>query len=142
MKNWKNVSAGYLANHAARLFATALARQIRPMGLAPGQFMLLLELWESDGITQRDLMTRLDIEQATIANTLMRMERDGLVVRRCHPSDSRSQTIHITRRARDLQESAVAAAEEINATALASLSQREQAAFLKAMQSVIAALKE
>ncbi len=39
-------SAGFLANHMARLFAVALQRRIKPLGLAPAQFMTLLELWE------------------------------------------------------------------------------------------------
>jgi len=41
----KSRSAGYLANHQARLFAQALAESINPMGLAPAQFQCLLELW-------------------------------------------------------------------------------------------------
>ena len=74
----KHRSAGYLANHMARVFAHALAERIRPLGLAPGQFMTLIELWREDGLTQRDLVARLDVEQATMANTLKRMERDGI----------------------------------------------------------------
>ena len=66
-------SAGYLANHMARLFAQRLHERIRPLGLAPAQFMTLLALWEEDGLTQRDLFERLDVEQATMANTLARM---------------------------------------------------------------------
>ena len=84
----KNQSAGYLINHLARIFAQALAREIKPLGLAPGQFMVLLELWREDGLTQRDLVGRLDVEQATLANTLSRMERDGLVRRAPHPTTS------------------------------------------------------
>jgi len=86
----KSRSAGYLANHQARLFAQALAERINPMGLAPAQFQCLLELWREDGLTQRDLVQRLDVEQATMANTLKRMERDGLIERRAHAGDARA----------------------------------------------------
>ena len=55
----KSRSAGYLANHMARLFAQHLHRRIRPLGLAPAQFMTLLELWDDDGLTQKDLVARL-----------------------------------------------------------------------------------
>ena len=99
----KNQSAGYLINHLARIFAQALAREIKPLGLAPGQFMVLLELWREDGLTQRDLVGRLDVEQATLANTLSRMERDGLVRRVPHPTDGRAQVIRLTERARRLE---------------------------------------
>ncbi len=78
----KNSSAGYLANHMARLFAAGLQRRIKPLGLATGQFPALVALWQKEGQTQKDLVAALDIEQATLANTLSRMERDGLVIRK------------------------------------------------------------
>ncbi|MCE8468244.1 MarR family transcriptional regulator, partial [Rhodovulum sulfidophilum] len=91
----KDDSAGYLANHMARLFAAALTRRIAPLGLMPGQFMVLLELWREDGLTQRDLVERLDVEQATIANTLNRMERDGLILREPDAADRRARRVRL-----------------------------------------------
>ena len=137
----KKTSAGYLANHMARLFFTGLARRIATMGLAPGQFMVLLELWAKDGLTQKELVTGLDVEQATIANTLVRMERDGLVSRRARPVDGRSQSIHLTRKGKALEEPATAAAKAQNAVALANLSEAERRQFITAMQKVIAAMR-
>jgi DNA-binding MarR family transcriptional regulator len=101
--NFRDSSAGFLANHMARLFASALAEGLRPLGIAPAQFMVLLELWREDGLTQRDLVERLDVEQATMASTLNRMERDGLIERRAHATDRRAQLIHATDKARGLE---------------------------------------
>ena len=138
----KTQSAGYLINHLARIFERALAAEIKPMGLAPGQFMVLLELWREDGLTQRDLVARLDVEQATLANTLSRMERDGLVVRRPHPTDGRAQSIHITERARRLEAPATAAAGGINRRFLRHLSADDRRRFVDAMRAVIATARE
>ena len=137
----KAESAGYLANHMARLFANALHERIRPLGLAPAQFMTLLELWEEDGRTQKDLVRRLDIEQATMANTLKRMERDGLIIRQENPKDRRAQLIRLTDKARSLQDDATAAANEVNGIALSGLSEEERRAFIKTMTRVIGALQ-
>ena len=98
----KTASAGFLANHMARLFAAGLQRRVAPLGLAPAQFMVLLELWQDDGLTQRDLVERLDVEQATMANTLARMVRDGLVTRMPHLADRRAQIVRLTPHARAL----------------------------------------
>jgi DNA-binding MarR family transcriptional regulator len=133
----KNESAGYLINHLARLFAQALAREIAPLGLAPGQFMVLLELWDEDGLTQRGLVGRLDVEQATLANTLSRMERDGLIVRRPHPTDGRAQSIHLTERARMAEKPAKDAANSVNRTLLAGLPREERRVLLSAMRRII-----
>ena len=134
----RNQSAGYLINHLARIFAQALAREIKPLGLAPGQFMVLLELWREDGLTQRDLVARLDVEQATLANTLARMERDGLVTRTPHPTDGRAQSIRLTARARRLEAPATASASKINDRLLRDLSESDRQHFLTAMRTVIA----
>jgi DNA-binding MarR family transcriptional regulator len=138
----KSRSAGYLINHLARIFAQALAREIRPMGLVPGQFMVLLELWREDGLTQRDLVARLDVEQATLANTLARMERDGLVTRVPHPTDGRAQLVRITALARRLEAPATAAADQVNRRLLAALPDGDRQGFVSAMQAVIAASRE
>ena len=138
----KSRSAGYLANHQARLFAQALAERINPMGLAPAQFQCLLELWREDGLTQRDLVQRLDVEQATMANTLKRMERDGLIERRAHEGDARARTIHLTGRARDLQGPAQAEAQAVNARATAGMSEQECTAFLDLMTRAVDALRK
>nr|WP_316243067.1 MarR family transcriptional regulator [Jannaschia aquimarina] len=134
-------SAGYLANHMARLFAQRLHERIRPLGLAPAQFMTLLELWDEDGLTQRDLVDRLDVEQATMANTLARMERDGLIERRAHEADARAKTIHLTRRARDLRGPAEAAAREVNAMAMEGMEAAERERFVVAIGKAVEGLK-
>jgi DNA-binding MarR family transcriptional regulator len=130
-------SAGYLINQLARIFAQALAERIKPLGLVPGQFPVLLALWEQEGLTQRELVEKLDVEQATIANTLARMERDGLIVRRPRPDDRRSQSIRLTPRARALEAPATSAASAVNATMLAGLTAGEREQVLAAMRGII-----
>jgi DNA-binding MarR family transcriptional regulator len=138
----KNRSAGYLINHLARIFAQALAERIKPLGLVPGQFPVLLALWREEGLTQRDLVGLLDVEQATMANTLARMERAGLIVRRPRPDDKRAQSVRLTPRARALEEPATAAASEVNRQMLSALSKDNRDAFLTMMRSVVAAAGE
>ena len=133
----KDRSAGYLANHMARIFAQGLTARIKPLGLTTGTFPALLELWETDGLTQKQLIERLDIEQATMANTLARMERDGLIVRKKDANDGRAQRVWLTDRARALRDPAIAAAEEENAMRLGALTEDERNQFLALMQKVI-----
>lgn len=133
----KGRSAGYLINHLARIFAQALAERIKPLGLVPGQFPVLLALWEEEGLTQRDLVQRLDVEQATMANTLARMERDGLIVRRSMPGDKRAQSVRLTPRARSLEGPATAAATAVNRELLGSLTKDQREEFIGTMQAVV-----
>ncbi|MAW99997.1 MAG: MarR family transcriptional regulator [Sphingomonas sp.] len=137
MKFSKELSAGYLVNHMARLFERGLAERIRPLGLTPGTFPALLELWEGDGLTQKELVERLDIEQATMANTLARMERDRLVRRQKDEADGRVQRIWLTDHARGLRNAAIEAARSVNAETMASLSAQEQRQLVALMQKIV-----
>ena len=139
MKFEKHRSAGYLINHLARIFAAHLQEKIRPLGLAVGQFPALLELWEQDGLTQKELVERLDLEQATMANTLSRMERDGLVVRRKHPEDGRSSQVWLTPRARALRPEAESAAKAVNQAQLQTLSASERKQLLALLAKLLVA---
>lgn len=135
-------SAGFLVNHTARLFAEGLRRRIAVLGIVPGQFPVLLELWEKDGQTQKQLVVKLDVEQATMANTLARMERDGLIIRKEHPEDGRAKLVQLTPKARSIRDQAYVAANETNAEATRDFSDEERRQFLHLMRKAIAALRE
>lgn len=105
-------SATYLAAQLAKGFSRSLQKKAATLGFSPGQFPVLIELWHEDGLTQRQLLDRVDIEQATLANTLSRMERDGLIQRKVHPKDKRAQIIELTPKAKELEEEAIDAARE------------------------------
>lgn len=130
-------SAGYLVNHLSRLFFMSLRERIAPLGIAPAQFMLLQELWRDDGITQMDLAIRLDVEPATIANTVARMERDGLVERRAHSTDGRARLVHMTEKAKAIESPAINSAMQVNQNMLSCLSEHEQRQLIAIMRKVI-----
>jgi DNA-binding MarR family transcriptional regulator len=69
------------------------------------------------------------------------MERDGLIVRRPHPEDSRAQLVFLTPHAKGLKEQAVAAARKVNAVALSDLDHGEKETFIALMPRVIRALQ-
>ena len=133
----KRQSAGYLVNHVARIFERGLSSRIKPLGLSTGTFPALLELWEEDGLSQKQLVARLDIEQANMANTLTLMERDGLIRRQTDETDRRVQRIWLTDAARDKQTAAIAAANATNAQALAALTADEQDQFAALLRKIM-----
>ncbi len=131
-------SATYLASLLAKSFSRALQERGQKLGFAPGQFPILLELWAEDGLTQKQLLERIDVEQATMANTLARMERDGLIVRRKHPSDRRSQQIFLTDRARDIEAAAKEAAAAAEQSLLCGFRRFEKELMLEYMRMALA----
>lgn len=122
-------SFGYLVNMLARLFARGLDRRLAGLGLAHGQFPALLMLWNQPGLTQGEIAQRICVEQPTMANTLKRMERDGLIERHADPDDRRRMRIYPSARAMALRAEALAGAIATNAAATRGFSEadREQA---------------
>src|SRR5436190_10280977 len=107
-------SLGYLVNRVARLMAHALAERIRPAGVAIGQWAVLLCLWARDGMTQAELSRMVAIEPPTVARTIDRMVRDGLVTRALDPNDGRLSRIYLTERGRSLRDELVPLAAAVN----------------------------
>jgi DNA-binding MarR family transcriptional regulator len=134
-------SLGYLVNHLARLLGQALRERIEPYGVVPGQFAQLLALYESDGVTQAELCNRVQIEQPTMANTLARMERDGLITRTPDPADQRRALVRLTEHARRLEPDLLTAARAVNALATQGLTDEEVATFQTALRATIANLE-
>ena len=94
-------SEGYLANWAARLFAQAMDRAIRPHGLSSAYVPVLFALGGGGELSQKQLAHFAAIEQPTMAATLGRMARDGLLTRRCDPFDGRKSLIGLTPKGRE-----------------------------------------
>ena len=136
----RDESLGYMVNHLARQLARALHDRIAPLGVVPGQFAQLLVLYERDGVTQQELCEIVGIEQPTMANTLGRMERDGLVERRPHPDDRRKQLIYLTDKARGLEGRLTEAAESVNTLATVGLAASERSTLLRLIATVQANL--
>jgi DNA-binding MarR family transcriptional regulator len=133
----RTASLGYQVNHLARLLAQALHQKIAPLGVVPGQFAQLLALFEEDGLTQRDLCDRVRIEQPTMANTLHRMERDGLIRRKPDAVDGRRARVMLTARARKLEDALTASAQEVNAMATRGLTHQDVSAFMETVAKMI-----
>lgn len=138
----RDQSPGYVVNLVARLFAQALHRRISPYGVVPGQFPALLCLYEEDGLTQAELCRRVNIEQPTMANTLNRMERDGLIRRKPDPLDGRQTRISLTARARRLEGRLSSMANEVNAIALRGMRPAEAKSVLPILNKIAENLRK
>lgn len=130
-------SLGYQINHLARLFEQHLRMRIEGHGVTPGQFAQILALYEEEPLTQRELCERVQIEQPTMAYTLGRMERDGLIERMADPQDGRRAHITLTPRTRGLQSSMLAAARQVNEIATDGMSEAETAEFMSRIEKMI-----
>src|SRR5450631_965451 len=88
---------GHLISLAARGFARLSEARLKPLGFGVGHLPVLIALQNGRAHTQRDLARFAKIEQPSMAQMLVRMERDGLIKRTPDPIDGRSSRIALTR---------------------------------------------
>lgn len=138
----RDLSAGYMTNWAARLFARAIDRRLREIGLSSGQLPVFFALGEGGPLSQKALVDVAEIEQPTMAATLARMERDGLIARRPDPEDRRSSLISLTPAAREKLAFVRDAVRSVNAAAVRDLSEAERELYLGMLGTVIKALRQ
>lgn len=86
----------YKINYLARLLLSELNDQIKPFGVTQGQVPVLCSLDRNEGQTQTELCKAIQVEQPTMANTLRRMERDGLIYRTNSKQDKRQARVFIS----------------------------------------------
>lgn len=104
-----------MVNWAARLFAREMDEALRPFGLMSGQLPVIFALADGKPQPQRELVRVAAVEQSTMAKTLARMERDGLIQRTPDPNDRRSALISLSSSAADRLPDISAAVAAINA---------------------------
>jgi len=83
--------------HAAALAITKAYRPLlEPLGLTYPQYLVLLVLWEQDGLTVSQIGARLCLDSGTLTPLLKRLEAGGLIRRQRGLQDERQVTASLT----------------------------------------------
>lgn len=91
----------YSATHA---LTRAYRNVLEDKGLTYTQYLVLLVLWENDGMSVSTIAQRLDLDSASLTPILKRLESNGLLSRIRNKNDERVVEITLTPKCRALQE--------------------------------------
>ncbi|MCQ9163513.1 MULTISPECIES: MarR family winged helix-turn-helix transcriptional regulator [unclassified Arthrobacter] len=104
--------------YAASRAATAVYRPLlQDLGLTYPQYLVMLLLWEHDGVSVRELGEELELDSGTLSPLLKRLEAAGMLERRRTPDDERRVAVHLTPHGAGLREKALAVPSHIAAAA-------------------------
>ncbi len=92
---------------ASRLVVQAYRPLLADLGLTYPQYLVMLVLWERDGVSVGDLGEQLFLDSGTLTPLLKRLEKQGLVERIRSPQDDRTVENFLTEAGRLLKEKAV-----------------------------------
>ena len=93
--------AVYSTAHAFNRFYKPLLERL---GLTYPQYLVMLVLWERDGVAVKDIGERLFLDSGTLTPLLKRMEGMGLVRRTRSTEDERQVLVALTAQGHELRE--------------------------------------
>ena len=91
---------------ASRGVVSLYAPFLKPLGLTYTQYIVLLVLWEKDGIPVGEICSRLMLDSGTLSPLLKKMQQAGWIERKRSGADDRVVLITLTEEGRALQEKA------------------------------------
>lgn len=126
----------------ARTHRAIAGARLARLGLFPNQEIMLIQLAASDGLSQKTLAATLDVNHATVAKTVGRMERAGLVERRASEKDRRISLVYLTPAGRALHGAVLDVWRSLEQTTAGGLTAAERTAFLAASHTVRRAMSD
>lgn len=121
----------------ARSHRARAASMLADIGLFPGQEILLMKLAEKDGEPQKALCDSIGLDHSTVAKSLNRLEKQGLIERRKCPEDGRVSQTYLTDKGRAATTAIAAVWAELEQRTVADLSAAEQAQLIALAKKII-----
>ncbi|MCC5797141.1 MAG: MarR family transcriptional regulator [Methylophaga sp.] len=83
---------------------TRLYRELlKDYDLTYPQYLVLLVLWQQDGVPVKTLSERLKLDTGTLSPLIKRLEKNGFIVRKRSEVDERMVHVHLTQHAKAIE---------------------------------------
>ncbi len=96
----------FMFHATARAFTDAYRPVLSKLGLTYPQYLVMLVLWERDGLTVGDIGERLFLDSGTLTPLLKRLEVKGVIVRKRDLVDERLVRVSLTKAGTQLRRAA------------------------------------
>ena len=91
---------------ASRSVVNLYTPYLKPLGLTYTQYIVLLVLWEKDGITVGEICDKLMLDNGTLSPLLKKMQQAGYIERKRSQKDDRVVLVTLTEEGKAVQEKA------------------------------------
>ena len=122
LRHWQeavpNDRLAHLVRDTARALGRSLQTRLQQHSVSFGHWAFLRILWETDGLTQRQLSDPAGVMEPTTFTAIKAMEKRGSILRAQTAENRRKVYIHLTPKGRLLKSKLVPLAEEVNSVAI------------------------
>ncbi|MBO3759264.1 MarR family transcriptional regulator [Ciceribacter sp. L1K22] len=102
---------------AAHAFNRTYKPLLEPLGLTYPQYLVMMTLWEKDGLTVKEIGEKLGLDSGTLSPLLKRLEQAGRIEKRRAADDERQVLVTLTEGGRALQPESARIMQAIGAAA-------------------------
>jgi DNA-binding MarR family transcriptional regulator len=131
-----NESIGYLLRDTSRRILGAMTKELEGHGLSLPQYFVMRELYQEEGLTQRELSSRVGVLEPTIVATLDGLEKLGFVARVRSTTDRRKVGVMLTEAGEALRDTLLGYAASVLDRALVGVSVADIATVRAALQRI------
>lgn len=142
MEDVQDDRLAHLVKDAMRGLTRGLQRRLNEYSVSFGHWSFLRILWDTDGLTQRELSERAGVMEPTTFSALAAMEKLGYIRRVPAAEGGRKVHIHLTPAGWALKEKLVPMAVEVNEVAVRSVSEADVAATRRTLLTMVRNLAE
>jgi DNA-binding MarR family transcriptional regulator len=136
-----DTSLGYLLKEAASALRSSMEAVLRPLGMTMTHYSCLELLAQRPGLSNSELARGAFVTRQSMNVLLQALERDGFVTRPSEAPVGKALPTRLTARGRRQLEQASAAVRAVEVRMLGGMSDDEQQAALRALRSMVRALR-
>ena len=135
-------AVGFSISWIARMMRTRFDARARALGLTRAQWTMTVSIRLSEGATQSELASQLEINTVTAGRIIDRLEAAGWTERRPDPVDRRVNRVYLTPEATPMLARLGEVGAEEERVALMGMSEEDQATLSRLLGRMIANLKD
>jgi MarR family transcriptional regulator, organic hydroperoxide resistance regulator len=110
--------------------------KLETYNLAPEQNLIMMLLWEKDGLTQNQIGEKLNKDKTNIARMASNLEGKGFIKRICGKGDRRVLELHLTPCGKELGEMVIPLTEKFNDIVRQNISDEELLQFERILSKI------
>lgn len=128
---------GFMVNRTAKTIVKAMDTELRKkVGITFGQWKVIVMLSNQNGLTQKEIADRLDLEGPTLIPIIDKMEKEGFVIRKVDPADRRNNRIYLTEKSSALWTKMVECALKIRQVSIREISEEDVVFMISILEKI------
>lgn len=101
-------------------------RRLQEYGLTPAQSLVIMALWEDEGLSAGELGKKLSFDYATLSGILDRLADAGWIVKKTSEDDRRALQIYLTSKGRGMTDTLMKVRDDVDEEILSTFNLEEK----------------